>query len=304
MGGMKKLLVIFCFCFLSLIIIFPAWTQEQEKLDSYTIAKMKYETAMELYKAGEYEKSLELVNSYIEESEGKEGKKVHYPGRIKADIYVLKAMLFYVFREEGYREEIETLFQKAIKIHIDKEIGDASEIPPLLIEIFKKIKKEYLDQFSKETKRHIIGLVTTLIYTEKFEAGNFQPGFYYTFNISNSWSINTTVKLGIGSSFWNTWHFKLGGLFYSDSRVEKLVYGLGLYNIFSININEKTIRNSISLCGHGEFFFRQGFGLAADIEVMRFDINIRPGETEEIVREQRQIQLIFANFDLYFLFTL
>lgn len=300
MAEMKKMLIILCFCLAGYMILFPVWAQEEEKPDAYTIALMKYENAMELYKHGEYEKSLELVNTYIQEFEE---KRVHYPRKIKADIYVLKGMLTYVFLEEGYREEIETLFLKAVQINLDQEIGDDTEVPAYLIQLFKKTKEEYLDQFSKTTKRNIVGFVTTLIYTEKFVAGNFQPGIYYAFNFTNFWSVIATVKLALGSNFWNTWHFKVGGILYSDFRVEKLVYGLGLYNIFSINTSEDTIRNSVSLCGHGEFFTRPGFGLAVDIEVLRFDINIKAGEPEEIIREPKPIQFIFANFDLYILFT-
>jgi hypothetical protein len=119
-------------------------------------------------------------------------------------------------------------------------------------------------------------------------------------------SIDADVKLGIGSAFWNTWHFKVGSIVYSDFRVEKMVYGLGFYNTLSINNNEESIIDSLSLRGHGEFISRPGLGFAVDIEVLRLDIDIK---TQDKTDEgstiapigKHGLQFFFASFDLYML---
>ena len=216
-------------------------------------------------------------------------------------------MVSYAFREEGYKIEIEQLFNKAIPIYLDLEIGDIATVPPFLNELFNKTKKEYLSQYSKTARRNTFGIVTTLICTNPFDGSNIQPGISYTFNITNSLSVNTDIKFPIQGQFWNFWRLKFGALWFRDFRVEKFVFALGVYDILKIN-NWAIRTNTISFCGHGEVLTRNGFGIAADVEVLHFDLNFIEEESEEItnlseIGQGSSFELFFSSIDLYFVIT-
>lgn len=306
MNERKNILFTSCLCFFLFFILFPVFTQEDTENGPTPaeIAAIKFKKTIELYKAGEYEKCREKVDEYIYEFEEQD---IYYQASITSYFYVLKAMVSYAFREDGYKEEIENLFNNAIQINLNLEIGDVATVPPFLLELFNKTKKEYLSQYSKTAKRNTFGFVMTLVCTDPFDGSNLQPGIYYAFNITDSVSINADVKVPIQGQFWNFWRIKLGGLWYRDFRVEKLVYALGLNGI--LKINNWTLQTiSFSFCGHGEYISRNGFGLAADVELLHVDLNFIQDESEEItnlseIGQGSVFELFFTNLDFYIVFT-
>ncbi|MBN2442935.1 MAG: hypothetical protein JXJ04_16370 [Spirochaetales bacterium] len=303
MDNLAKIIRTSCFFFISIIILFPVFAQEDNIALTHTPARAEsnYEKALELYKVGEYESSRELVDTYIREFEEQD---LYYQNILRANFYVLKAMLSYVFREENYRKEIESLFNKAVRIYLDLEIGDVAIAPPFLVELFTKVKKEYLAGYSKTTRKNTIGFVTSIIQTEEFGWDNIQPGIHYSFNLMEFLSLNMDIKFPIQGEFWNFWRIKSGVIWYPEFRVEQVVFGLETSYIVSIN-DWVIQKHSISLCGHGEAISRMGLGIGADVEVFRFDINVNrktvtiPGKT---VKDDL-FQLFFANLDLYILYT-
>jgi len=296
--------LIFPVCLLFCVCISPVYAQVDsgdDELSASDIARLKYDEAWQLYQKGDYETSRDKVNISILEFEQ---QKIYYPKSTKANFYVLKAMLLYVFREEGYRDEIDALFLKAITIHLGQEIGDATQVPPFLIERFNKIKRDYLAQYSKLSRRFSMGLVTTLICTENFSTQNIQPGIHYAFNLSDYLSLTADIKFPIRGGFWDFWRIKGGIIWYPSFKVEDLVFGIGFYDIFTIN-SWKVVRNSFSIAGHGEIITRSGLGIAADIELLRFDLifthDLEGAQIENFspMIIANSINLFFAHLDFY-----
>jgi len=305
MDKRKNFLLISCSCFLFFIFLFPGFAQQgTEELTPAEIAANKFNEVLDLYKAGEYEKCRVKTEEYIEEFEE---QNIYYQPGIRANFYVMKAMVSYAFREEGYKQEIEQLFKKAIETDLDLEIGDIATVPAFLNELFNKTKKEYLSQYSKTARRNSFGIVTTIVCTNPFDGSNIQPGIFYEFNITDSLSINTDIKIPIQGNFWNFWRIKIGALWYREFRVEKFVFALGLYDILKIN-NWSLQTNTVSFCGRGEVITRNGLGIAADVEVMHLDLNFTQAESEEItnlseIGQGSFFELFFANIDIYFIIT-
>ena len=104
-------------------------------------------------------------------------------------------------------------------------------------------------------------------------------------------------------NFQDYWRIKSGLTWYSEFIVEKLVFGISLFHILSID-NRELSKNSISFCGHGEVFFRMGLGFGVDVEVLRLDINHKAEDIEPLAGQSDQLlYLFFANIDIYVLFT-
>ncbi|MBN1697541.1 MAG: hypothetical protein JW881_08515 [Spirochaetales bacterium] len=275
-------------------------------------AQMKYMNAKELYDQGEYEECKQLLDSYIYEFLEKD---IFYPVSVRSDIYVLRAMVSFVFLTEGYQEEIRFLFLQAIRLDLGLELDDPTVVPPRLIKLFNEVKTEYLARFSRTTKRHNIGIITSLVKHQDTLLSIIQPGLHYAYNLSEDFSLVLDARVQLTARLLENFSVQGGIIWIPEFRIEQVVFGLSTYYIFSLDNYLENDRNyygfthSLGLCGHGEVIWRIGLGLAAEVEIVRLDLMLG-SKTSEITSGYDSIDIIpdmlrflFANLNIYLFFN-
>jgi hypothetical protein len=280
--------------------------------DTRREAREKYEKAKELYDLGEYEACRELLDSYIIDFTENKG---FFPHNVKSDIYVLRAMVSFVFLEEGYEKEMKELFLEAIRLDLNLELDDPTAFPPGLIKLFKQVKTEYLSRYSRTTRRHNLGIITSLVKQQTTLLGIIQPGLHYAFNLSEDFSLVLDARFQITTRLLENFSIQGGVIWIPEFRVEQIVFGLSSYYIFSLdNYIEDDKSNygfthSLGICGHGEVIWRFGMGLAAEVEIVRLNLLLGSKtsasaagyDTIDIVPDV--LRLLFASLNIYLFFT-
>jgi hypothetical protein len=297
--------------FIMLIFYIPLYAQGNTP-EARNEAREKYQKAKELYDLGEYEACRGLLDSYIVDfSEN----KVYFPNSIKSDVYVLRAMVAFVFLEKGYQEEMKDLFLKAIRLNLGLELDDPTAFPPGFIKLFNQVKTEYLFRFSRTTRKHNLGIITSLVKQQTTLLAVIQPGLHYAFNLSEDFSLVLDARFQITTRLLENFSIQGGVIWIPEFRVEQIVFGLSSYYIFSLDNyieddkNNYGITHSIGICGHGEVIWRFGMGFAAEVEIVRLNLmlgsktsaTIAGYDSIDIVPDL--LRFLFANLNIYLFFT-
>ena len=301
----KRILLVLIF----ILCVVNLFSQVDMDTSERTRSRENYQKSEELYFQGEYEAARALVDLCIEEIEV---EKKNYPTNIVSKIYLLKAIISYAFRQEGFREELEEYILKAVKLDLEIEIGDASKVPPFIIDLFKKIRADYLSKYSRNSRKHNLGLMITLVSEPAVLENIFllQPGIHYAFNLNKNISLVFDVRFPINWPIWESVRAQCGAIWYPSFSVEDIVFGLSAYYLFAME-NFSDFTHSISICGHGEIIWRNGLGLAAEVEIVRTDLIIGFNNSDTPEEESYEaiyfipdkLRLLFANLNVYLFFT-
>jgi hypothetical protein len=289
--------------FMSIARAFP----QESPNDVLVRALAKYKDAEDLYDKGEYKSAADLLDSYISEFEAHPDS---FTDKLKAKIYLLRGTITYAFREEGYRQEIEQYFLKAIERDLDLEPGDPAKVPAYVINLFTKLKVDYIHSFSREIKKSEIGLFAAFVMEPAGSQSSsyLQPGISYTFCFDNNFDIGLDIRFPLKLPVWDSIRGQLGFTWFPYYRVENLCMGISTYYAFGLD-QLRYYTHAISFCGRGEIVLRSGFGIAASVEVFRLDLlfgdtsSNPPQESRYVDLVQNVLRLEFANINFYLIYN-
>jgi hypothetical protein len=263
--------------------------------------------AQELYGKGDYKACLSLVNEFLSEAEKKPNL---YTPQVLAAFYVLKSFVVYAFREEGYQEEINRLLLLAVQNDIRYEFEDPTTVPLYVLEQFRRIKREYLAQFLKSTRRHVLGLYGGLILQPSVlkNPAIIQPGIHYAYNLSDAWALWINLAFPTQIPLLESIQGSLGATWFPTFNVETVSLGLSMAYAFKLEHYE-SLTHSILFEGYGEVIFRFGLGFGASVELLRFDLFFG-GEGMELPEygnielfPNSSLRIAFANLRFYLFYT-
>jgi hypothetical protein len=279
----------------------------EEMLPEKTEAELILEKANKLYSDGKYKE----CQAFIDESIAKmQENQIAYTQKILASLYVLKSFVVYAFREAGYQDKIEKLLLTAIETYIRYEFEDPREVPLYVLEEFRRIKSEYLSQFSKSTRRHTIGIYGALILLPSVldNPAIIEPGIHYAFNLSDSWAVWINIAIPTQFPLLESISGSIGATWFPSFKIETIALGLSTVYAFKLEHYENST-HSILFEGYGEVIFRSGFGFGASVELLRFDLFFGP-EGMELPEygyidlfPDSSLRLAFANIHFYLFYT-
>jgi len=286
----------------SLIGALPVSGQQPAAPSAAEIAQEELRKGEELYAAGEYPDCQALVSRLIAESEAGSSS---LPPRIMARIHRLDALLAYAFRDEGYAERIETQLRKGLALDLDLEIGDPAEVPPIVLDLFAKVKTAYLAQFSRTARRNAVGISGALVLepTVFQNPSLLQPGIFYTYNLTESLTLDFELRMPLQLPIWNSIRGQAGLVWYPASQVERIVTGVSFAYQFGLDALS-VFTHSLSFGGKMEFLARSGFGLAGNAELLRVDLVLGTSASPQPPKYTQipflgLLQVVFANITLY-----
>jgi hypothetical protein len=296
-------------CLFILLVIICSYVLSQEPreiMPEQSEAELKLDVAEKLYTEGNYSACRLFIDETITMMEK---NQIAYTPRILASFYILKSFVVYAFREEGYQDRIEQLLLTAIEIYIYYEFDDPREVPLYVLEAFRRIKSEYLSRFSKETRRHTIGVYGGLLLLPSAlsDPAVIEPGIRYAFNLSDAWAL--WINLAIPTQFpLESVSGSIGAAWFPTFKIETI--SLGLSMAYALKIEQaENYTHSILFEGYGEVIFRSGFGFGASVELLRFDLFLGPEGTElpeygyiDLFPES-SLRLAFANLHFYLFYT-
>jgi hypothetical protein len=295
------LLLMYTLCYSAFAVETPAG-QEQR-----TEAEIRLENARKLYADGKYQECAVLIDQSLAAIEQ---NQISANNSILAAFYILKSFVVYAFREADYQVVIEQLLQKAIETNIHYEFEDPRVVPLYILEQWRNIKTEYLAQFMKTTRRNSIGLYGSLILQPSVlkNPAIIQPGVHYAFNLSEAWALWLNIAIPTQLPLLESIQGTVGATWFPTFNVETICLGLSAAYAFRLEHYESYM-HSILLEGYGEIIFRSGLGLAASVELMRFDLLLgtQAMELPEYgyvdLFPNSSIRLAFANLHFYVFYT-
>jgi hypothetical protein len=266
------------------------------------VSQRKLEEARALYVSGEYEECRELVSQYLEEYESGDTRLLP---RVTAAMYALDALLAYTFREEGFEQKIDRQLKKGLELDLGLDLGDPAEVPPFILNRFSRIRSAYLEQFSRVTRRHGIGLFGALVLEPTMLVNPLllQPGIAYSFNLTENWSITADFRFPLQWPLWNSIRGQIGVVWYPTFSIEKLATGVSFAYTFGLD-NLSAFTHSISFGGRAEYLTRMGIGIVGNAELVR--ANLMVGSTQAVTPPTFSqipflglLQFVFANINIY-----
>ncbi len=265
---MKKNKLIFFLIFLS-IIIFQISGADLENYDPEKPEDMISAAAI-LYENGKYDECMTLLDQLIADYEL---HKLEISKKKFAVVYYQRALITYAFREEGYAEEIEAFFLKAVELNISLEIEKPASTPPYILERFISIRQEYLNKFSRTTRRNNLGIFGALVLEPTIfsDPNLLQPGIHYSFNLNEQISLGIDFRFPLEIPIWNSIRGQAGVTIYPIYSIESFFTGYSVYYMFALDELSR-YTHSLSFSAQLEYIYRSGIGFAFSAEVFRLDL--------------------------------
>jgi hypothetical protein len=223
-----------------------------------------------LYKAGDYTACEEIVDQTVAALATARGAG---PRRILARLRILEALLVYTFRDEGYEQEVARALGDAVALDLNVDVGNPAEVPPFILDSFARIRKAYLARFTRSARRNTFGLVGALVLepTVFTDFSVLQPGVFYSFNFNDRLTLDAELRVPLRTPVWNSIRGQVGLIWYPSFRVETLSMGISTTYLFGLD-NLSAYTHSLSIGGQGEIVSRSGFGIGANVEMLRVDL--------------------------------
>ncbi len=297
-------------CALLLALTALSAAAEEKELSKSEQAKARLEQAESLYADGAYEQCREFLDNSIRQAESRE---VYFPGPVIARMYLLRALIAYAFRVEGeeYKAEITSLLKRAVESDLGLDIEDPAGYPPFILELFRSTQREYLARYTRRSRRFSVGILGALVIdsTVLSDPSLLQPGLLFCYNLSESLSLTSSLRLPLSLPLWASLRGQVGLAWYPSFRVEKLSTAVVSSYVFSLD-DLSTYTHSFSLAGAGEYVFRSGLGFGARAELLRIDLILGQADTGDLPG-YRSISLLgesflratFANSSFYIFYT-
>lgn len=269
---MTRLTQITIFPILLLLAANPLDAKEQEKRNQQEEAAYLLEIAQGQYEAGDYQYCLRTLDGYIADHTS---KTFVFPHVQMAQVYRLRALLAYAFRGDGdaYRNEVRRYLEAALVENPEVELGSPSEIPVYVQELFYQVRDEYLERFSRTSRRFTIGLLGAFVIdpTLLIDPSFLQPGIYFSYNLSDHWSLNTDLQIPLSLPIWDAIRGQIGFSWYPDFSITRINTSIALSYAFSLD-KLVTYTHSLSIAGQAERISRMGLGAGVRVEVLRLDL--------------------------------
>lgn len=239
------------------------------------------EEAVSLYDGGKYEDCRIFLDDLILQHENRMFNNL-YRSEI-AQIYVLRSLVSYAFRKEGYQDEIHDLLLTAVTIDLDIQLEDPEKIPPFILGVFHEVREAYISGFSRLKKRQNLGLFLSLLIDPIVLSDPFllQPEIYYSFNMSEVTSLTAGFGIPITWPPWNSIRGHIGLLWMPVYRVESLSSGLTMEYHFALSDLER-YTHSVSFGFLEHYINRSGFGIGVNIELILIDFIFGISEVPDI----------------------
>lgn len=240
------------------------------RLSTVQAAQLALQEAEALYRDGSYDACQSLVEQSIADLGLARGQK---PRKELARLRILEALLSYTFRDEGYEQRVTTAVQAALELDLNVDVGNPAEVPPFVLNRFTQIRKEYLARFTRSARRNTFGLVGAMVLEPTIftDLAVLQPGVFYSFNFSDSLTLDAELRVPLRSPVWNSIRGQVGLIWYPSFRVETLSMGISTTYMFGLD-NLSAYTHSLSIGGQGEIVSRSGFGFGANVEMLRIDL--------------------------------
>jgi len=246
--------------------------QEEEERNHQEEAAYRMEIAQGQYEAGDYQSCLRSLDGYIADHMN---KTFVFPHAQMARVYRLRALLAYAFRrdDDAYRQEVRRYLEAALIENPEVELGSPSEIPVFVQELFYQVRDEYLGRFSRTSRRYTLGLLGALVIdpTLLVNPSFLQPGIYFSYNLSDHWSLNTDMQIPLSLPIWDAIRGQIGFGWYPDFSITRINTSIVLSYAFSLDKLE-TYTHSLSIAGQAERISRMGLGVGVRVEVLRLDL--------------------------------
>jgi hypothetical protein len=269
---MIRMMQITVFPILLLLAAGPLAAQEQEERNQLEEAAYRLEIAQAQYEAGDYKICLQTLDGYIADHTS---KTFVFPHAQMAQVYRLRALLAYAFRadDDAYREEVRNYLQAALEENPEVNLGSPSEIPVSVQELFYQVREEYLERFSRTSRRFTLGLLGALVIdpTLIIDPSFLQPGITFSYNLSAHWSLNTDLQIPLSLPIWDAIRGQVGLSWYPDFSITRINTAIVLAYAFSLD-NLQTYTHSVSIAGQAERISRMGLGIGVRVEVVRLDL--------------------------------
>jgi hypothetical protein len=279
---MIRLRQIMIFPMLLLLAAGPLAAQEQEERDQQEEAAYRLEIVQGQYEAGDYRSCLRTLDGYIADHNS---KRFVFPHAQMARVYRLRALVAYAFRGDGdaYREEVREYLRSALVEDPEIELGSPWEIPVVVQELFYQVREEYLERFSRTSRRFTVGLLGALVIdpTLLVDPAFLQPGIYFSYNLSDSWSLISDLQIPLSLPIWDAIRGQVGLAWYPDFSITRINTCIALAYAFSLD-NLQTYTHSISIGGQAERISRTGLGAGVRVEVLRLDLILGTFDSTDI----------------------
>ncbi len=270
-------------------------------------ARMVLQQAEDLYKAGDYQGCADILEQSIADSEA---GRASFPRRAMARIHVLEALIAYTFRDDGYEERVSRSLKAALVLDLNVEVGDPAEVPPYIIERFALVKKEYLAGFTRSARRNTLGFVGAMVLEPTIftDLSVLQPGLFYSFNFSDTLTLESELRVPLRSPIWNSIRGQIGLIWFPTFKVESVSMGISTTYMFGLD-NLTTYTHSLSFGGQGEIVSRSGFGVGANVEMLRIDLILGITEPSELPSYRgisflgNFVRVVFANIRMFAFWT-
>ena len=270
-------------------------------------ARLALQQAEDLYEAGDYQGCADIVERSIAESEA---GRAWFPRRTMARIRVLDALIAYTFRDDGYEERVSQSLKTALTLDLSVDVGEPAEVPPYILERFAQIKKEYLAGFTRSARRSSLGFVGAMVLEPTIftDLSVLQPGLFYSFNFSDSLTLESEFRVPLQSPIWNSIRGQIGLIWFPTFRVESVSMGISTTYMFGLD-NLSTYTHSLSFGGQGEIVSRSGFGVGANVEMLRIDLILGITEPSDLPTYRaipflgNLVRVAFANIRMFAFWT-
>jgi hypothetical protein len=223
------------FSILLLLICGSLGAQEEEQRNQQEEAAYRLEIAQDQYQAGDYQNCLQTLNGYIADHKS---KTFIFPHAQMAQVYRLRALLAYAFRGDGdaYRNEVREYLRAALVEAPEVQLGSPSEIPVFIQELFYQVLEEYLGRFSRTSRRFTFGLLGALVIdpTLLVDPSFLQPGIYFSYNLSEHWSLNTDLQIPLSWPIWDAIRGQVGFSWHPDFSITRINTAIALAYAFSL----------------------------------------------------------------------
>jgi hypothetical protein len=283
--------------------------QEPTKRSQQEEAAYRLKVAHGLYQEGDYQNCLSTLDSYVADHKS---KTFVFPHGQMAEVYRLRALLAYAFRGEGeqYRQEVRDYLLAALVEDPEVELGSPSEVPAFVQEMFYEVREDYLGRYSRTSRRFSLGLLAALVIdpTEVTDPSRLQPGIYFSYNLSDRWSLISVLRIPLTRPIWDAIRGQAGFAWYPDFNITRINPSISLSYVFSID-NLDTFTHSLSIAGQVERISRMGLGVGVLVEALRLDL-IRGVDTGELPQYrslelfgQSALRASFANMNIFVTYT-
>jgi hypothetical protein len=270
-------------------------------------ARLALQQAEDLYEAGDYQGCAGIVERSIAESEA---GRAWFPRRTMARIRVLNALIAYTFRDDGYEERVSQSLKTALTLDLSVDVGEPAEVPPYILERFAQIKKEYLAGFTRSARRSSLGFVGAMVLEPTIftDLSVLQPGLFYSFNFSDTLTLESEFRVPLQSPIWNSIRGQIGLIWFPTFRVETVSMGISTTYMFGLD-NLSTYTHSLSFGGQGEIVSRSGFGVGANVEMLRIDLILGITEPSDLPTYRaipflgNLVRVAFANIRMFAFWT-